>query len=66
MQFATHVLNTYRTIYAKCEYFNPLSSVKDRLALAIIETAEKDGSLKPGQVRAEVSAIDAVCINLYY
>ena len=55
MQFATHVLNTYRTIYAKCEYFNPLSSVKDRLALAIIETAEKDGSLKPGQVRAEVS-----------
>src|SRR6056300_479253 len=34
-----------RTVYAKCEYFNPLSSVKDRLALAIIEQAEKDGSL---------------------
>ena len=30
-----------RTIYAKCEFFNPLSSVKDRLALSIIETAEK-------------------------
>ena len=29
------------SMYAKCEYFNPLSSVKDRLALAIIEDAEK-------------------------
>ena len=37
-----------RTIYAKAEYFNPLSSVKDRLALAIIEAAEADGTLKPG------------------
>ena len=33
-----------RTIYAKLEYFNPLSSVKDRLACAIIEDAEKTGS----------------------
>ena len=38
-------------VYAKCEFFNPLASVKDRLALAIIEGAEKDGTLKPGQVR---------------
>lgn len=38
-----------RTIYAKCEFFNPLSSVKDRLALAIIEDAERNGTLKPGQ-----------------
>ena len=30
-------------VYAKCEFFNPLASVKDRLALAIIEGAEKDG-----------------------
>merc|ERR1719276_634996 len=37
-----------RTIYAKCEFFNPLSSVKDRLALSIIETAEKEGKLKSG------------------
>ena len=35
--------------YAKCEYFNPLSSVKDRLALGIIEHAEATGALKPGQ-----------------
>mmetsp|Transcript_18598 Transcript_18598/g.43567 ORF Transcript_18598/g.43567 Transcript_18598/m.43567 type:complete len:359 (+) Transcript_18598:199-1275(+) len=45
-----------RTIYAKCEYFNPLSSVKDRLALAIIETAEKNGTLKPGQTVVEATS----------
>jgi len=45
-----------RTIYAKCEFFNPLSSVKDRLALSIIETAEKDGSLKPGQTVVEATS----------
>jgi len=44
------------TIYAKCEYFNPLSSVKDRLALSIIETAEKDGSLKPGDTVIEATS----------
>jgi len=36
------------TVYVKLEYFNPGSSVKDRLALAMIEAAEKDGSLKAG------------------
>lgn len=45
-----------RTIYAKCEFFNPLSSVKDRLALSIIETAEKDGSLKPGMTVIEATS----------
>ena len=43
-------------VYAKCEYFNPLSSVKDRLALAIIEGAEKDGTLKPGQTVVEATS----------
>jgi len=43
-------------IYAKCEFFNPLASVKDRLALAIIEAAEKDGSLKPGQTVVEATS----------
>eukprot|EP00658_Telonema_sp_P-2_P018065 TRINITY_DN17072_c0_g1_i3.p2 TRINITY_DN17072_c0_g1~~TRINITY_DN17072_c0_g1_i3.p2 ORF type:complete len:131 (+),score=20.20 TRINITY_DN17072_c0_g1_i3:238-630(+) len=33
------------TVYAKCEYFNPLHSVKDRLALGIIEDAEQSLSL---------------------
>lgn len=36
------------TVYVKLEYFNPGSSVKDRLALAMIEAAEKDGTLKLG------------------
>src|SRR5690606_7414060 len=36
------------TVYVKLEYFNPGSSVKDRLALAMVEAAEKDGTLKPG------------------
>ena len=37
-----------RTIYVKCEAFNPMSSVKDRLAIALIEDAERRGTLKPG------------------
>ena len=36
------------TIYAKLEYLNPAGSVKDRIALAMIEDAEKKGILKPG------------------
>jgi len=40
-------------MYVKCEYFNPLSSVKDRLAIAIIEDAERRGVLKPGQTVVE-------------
>lgn len=36
------------TLLAKMEYFNPAGSVKDRIALAMIEDAEKDGRLKPG------------------
>lgn len=35
-------------LYLKCEFFNPLFSVKDRIGMAMIEAAEKDGSLKPG------------------
>lgn len=40
-------LNDVRLL-AKVEYFNPAGSVKDRVALSMIEEAEKDGSLKPG------------------
>lgn len=39
---------TDATILAKLEYFNPAGSVKDRIAIAMIEDAEKSGKLKPG------------------
>jgi cysteine synthase len=44
------------TMYVKCEFFNPLSSVKDRLAIAIIEDAERRGVLKPGQTVIEATS----------
>jgi len=44
------------TIYVKCEFFNPLASVKDRLAIAIIEDAERTGALKPGQTVVEATS----------
>jgi cysteine synthase A len=43
-------------MYVKCEAFNPLSSVKDRLAIAIIEDAERRGTLKPGQTVVEATS----------
>ena len=45
-----------QTIYAKCESFNPLSSVKDRLAIAIITDAENSGALQPGQTVVEATS----------
>jgi len=61
-----------RTIYAKLEYFNPLSSVKDRLALAVIEDGEKKGLLKPGDTVIEATsgntgiAVSMVCAQRGY
>ena len=43
-------------IYVKVESFNPLGSVKDRLALNIIEAAERSGQLKPGQTVVEATS----------
>jgi cysteine synthase A len=43
-------------LYVKIEAFNPLGSVKDRLALGIIEDAERRGTLKPGQTVAEATS----------
>ncbi len=40
-------------VVVKCEFFNPLSSVKDRIGRAMIEAGEKDGRLKPGNVIIE-------------
>ncbi|CAK0775059.1 cysteine synthase A [Azospirillaceae bacterium] len=36
-------------VVGKCEFFNPLSSVKDRIGLAMIEAAEREGRIKPGK-----------------
>jgi cysteine synthase A len=44
------------TMYVKCEFFNPLHSVKDRLAIAIIEDAERSGALRPGQTVVEATS----------
>ena len=43
-------------LYVKIEAFNPLGSVKDRLALGVIEDAEKSGKLKPGQTVIEATS----------
>src|ERR1700680_151210 len=43
-------------LFVKVEAFNPLGSVKDRLALGVIEDAEKTGKLKPGQTVVEATS----------
>src|SRR3984893_7223209 len=43
-------------MFVKIEAFNPLGSVKDRLALGVIEAAEKTGELKPGQTVIEATS----------
>lgn len=51
-----HLAPPHVTMYVKCEAFNPLSSVKDRLAIGIIEDAERRGTLKPGQTVVEATS----------
>lgn len=41
------------TIYAKLEFFNPGGSVKDRIALRMVEEAERSGRIKPGDTLIE-------------
>src|SRR6201988_2667555 len=43
-------------LYVKVEAFNPLASVKDRLAIGIIEDAERTGALRPGQTVIEATS----------
>jgi cysteine synthase A len=43
----------YASIIAKLEFFNPMSSVKDRIGYAMIEAAEREGKLKPGMTIVE-------------
>ncbi|MDP4797195.1 MAG: cysteine synthase A [Rhodospirillales bacterium] len=45
--------NVTGNILGKCEFFNPLASVKDRIGLAMIEAAEKDGRIKAGATLIE-------------
>jgi cysteine synthase A len=43
-------------LFVKIEAFNPMGSVKDRLALGVIEAAERDGVLSPGQTVVEATS----------
>ena len=51
-----HIAPDNVEIYVKVEAFNPMASVKDRLAYAIICDAEKRGSIKPGQTVVEATS----------
>jgi len=51
-----HLAPAHVELYAKAEFFNPAASVKDRLAISVIEEAEKRGDLKPGQTVVEATS----------
>jgi cysteine synthase A len=51
-----HVGPRHVRLYVKAEFFNPGGSVKDRLAIGIIEAAERAGALKPGQTIVEATS----------
>ena len=44
------------TVYVKCEFMNPSGSLKDRIGLAMVEKAEREGALKPGGVIVEATS----------
>ena len=51
-----HLAPDHVRVYVKAEFFNPAASVKDRLAVSIIEEAERRGDLKPGQTVVEATS----------
>ena len=51
-----HLAPPHVNLWAKIEAFNPLGSVKDRLALGIIQAAERSGELRPGQTVVEATS----------
>ena len=52
-KFLVIIFNFLFAFFAKVEFFNPGGSVKDRVALAMIEKAEREGVLKPGSLIIE-------------
>jgi cystathionine beta-synthase len=48
--------NVPGTVYAKCEFMNPGGSLKDRIGLAMVEAAEREGALRPGGVIVEATS----------
>ena len=67
-----HMVPPHVELYAKLESFNPMASVKDRMARAVIEAAEASGELKPGQTVVEATsgntgiALAMVCASKGY
>src|SRR5687768_10502615 len=53
---ACNLRGTPRTVYAKCEQFNLTGSIKDRMALHIMERAYREGRLAPGDTIVEASS----------
>jgi cysteine synthase A len=51
-----HLAPKHIRLYVKAEFFNPAASVKDRLAISIIEEAERSGALKPAQTVVEATS----------
>jgi cysteine synthase A len=47
------IIDSSATVYGKLEYFNPLSSVKDRIGVSMIEAGEKAGMIKPDSILVE-------------
>jgi cystathionine beta-synthase len=54
------------TVYAKLEYFNAGGSVKDRIALRMIEEAERSGRIKPGDTLIEPTSGNTLVAPFHY
>lgn len=61
-----HALGIEAQVYAKLEYFNAGGSVKDRIALRMIEEAERSGRIKPGDTLIEPTSGNTLVSSLKY